>query len=98
MGKTSRRAAVVVFALGIALAGVLAGTAVPKSYHFTRVSIDATVLPDGSVQIVEHRTYDFSGDFHGADYTIRWPSDKIEGFTVQENGKELHADSNPFVS
>lgn len=87
--------------LAALLAVWLLGTASPafaKSYHFTRVLIDATVLPDGALQIVERRTYDFSGDFHGADYTIDWPSDKIEDFTVEENGRPLHVDANPFVS
>jgi uncharacterized membrane protein YgcG len=96
MRRTSRLAT-----FAFAVAAVVLGSAAPafaKSYHFTRVLIDATVLPDGSLQLVEQRTYDFSGDFHGADYTIQWPSDKIEDFTVEENGRELHVDSNPFVS
>ncbi|MFL5736973.1 MAG: DUF2207 family protein [Actinomycetota bacterium] len=87
--------------LAFAVVTVVLGSTAPafaKSYHFTRVLIDATVLPDGSLQLVEQRTYDFSGDFHGADYTIDWPSDKIEDFTVAENGKELNVESNPFVS
>src|SRR3954471_10850683 len=98
MGKTSgwmRALLMFLVALPVAL---VPGSAQAKSYHFSRVQIDATVLPDGSLQVVDHRTYDFSGDFHGADYTIQWPSDRIEDFTVAENGKELHVDSNPFVS
>jgi uncharacterized membrane protein len=86
---------ILLVALPVAL---VPGSAQAKSYHFSRVLIDATVLPDGSLQIVDHRTYDFSGDFHGADYTIQWPSDKIENFKVEENAKEFHVDSNPFVS
>src|SRR3954451_3165926 len=98
MGKTSgwmRALLMFLVALPVAL---VPGSAQAKSYHFSRVLIDATVLPDGSLQIVDHRTYDFSGDFHGADYTIQWPSDKIENFKVEENGKGFHVDSNPFVS
>jgi uncharacterized membrane protein len=98
MEKTSvrwRALLILVVALFVAL---VPGSAQAKSYHFSRVLIDATVLPDGSLQIVDHRTYDFSGDFHGADYTIQWPSDKIESFKVEENGKDFHVDSNPFVS
>jgi uncharacterized membrane protein YgcG len=89
--------ALLILAIALPVA-LVPGAAQAKSYHFSRVLIDATVLPDGSLQVVDHRTYDFSGDFHGADYTIQWPSDKIEDFKVEENGKEFHVDSNPFVS
>jgi hypothetical protein len=52
--------------LALAVAGVLAlGTspAFAKSYEMTRVWIDATVAPDGSMTVVEERTYDFTGDY-----------------------------------
>jgi uncharacterized membrane protein YgcG len=98
MSKTSARMrALLILSIALPVA-LVPGSAQAKSYHFSRVLIDATVLPDGSLQIVDHRTYDFSGDFHGADYTIQWPSDKIENFKAEENGKDFHVDSNPFVS
>jgi uncharacterized membrane protein len=42
-----------------------------KYYEFPNVSIDAYVQQDGSMQVVERRTYDFQkGDFHFAFRTI----------------------------
>src|SRR5437763_4715625 len=95
MSRTSTRVALSML-LGVVLTGALAGSAQAKSYVFRRVIIDATVLPDGSLQVVEDRTYDFDGDFHGADFTIDWPANKIENFAVTENGRDLHAVSSPF--
>jgi uncharacterized membrane protein len=41
-----------------------------KSYVFERVAIDATVRPDGSLSIVDARTYRFSGSFSWASYRL----------------------------
>jgi hypothetical protein len=97
MCKTSRfRASVLLVVTGALLLGSMAGAAQAKSYVFRRVIVDATVLPDGSLQIVEDRTYDFDGAFHGADFTIDWPPSEIEDFKVTENGKDLGAVSSRF--
>jgi len=51
-----------------------AGLAVPaaaKSFVFARVAIDATVASDGSLRIVEARTYRFDGSFSWASYRLR---------------------------
>jgi uncharacterized membrane protein len=60
-----------------------------KSYEFPRVTIDATVRPDGSLDLVEQRTFAFDGQFSFAFFTIDWPYDRIEGFTVSEGGATL---------
>ena len=60
-----------------------------KSYEFSDVRIDATVLPDGSLDLVEQRTFDFDGDFSFAFFTIEWPPERIEDFRVTEGGREL---------
>jgi len=46
---------------GVAALGTPAAFA--KSYEMTRVWIDATVAPDGSMTVIEERTYDFTGDY-----------------------------------
>jgi uncharacterized membrane protein len=65
----------------------LFGAIVGKSYEFPRVRIDATVQPDGSLDLVEERTFDFDGEFSFAFFTINWPVEQIEGFSVTENGQ-----------
>jgi uncharacterized membrane protein len=77
-------------------AGVLAGVSAPaeaKGYYFPNVSIDVTVLPDGSFEFREARTYAFDGDFTWAFYQV----DKVRtaggdivditDFVVGENGR-----------
>jgi uncharacterized membrane protein len=78
------------------IGGILASFAVPiwlaiseKSYVFPRVEIDATVRPDGSLDVVERRTFDFDGDFREAFFTVAWPEAQIEGFTVTESGRPV---------
>lgn len=45
-------------------------TAEARSFVFARVEIDATVGPDGSLRIVEERTYRFDGSFSWASYRL----------------------------
>jgi hypothetical protein len=90
---TNRRALVV---LGIVLAGaVLAGPATAdegaKRFTFPEVRIDATVLPDGSIDFVERRTFQLSGgEFSVGTYGIDWPHSLIEGFAVSQAGQSLN--------
>ena len=69
--------------------GELAGAIFGKSYEFSSVEIDATVLPDGSLDLVEKRTFDFDGEFSFAFFTVAWPPEQIEGFTVREGAAEI---------
>lgn len=48
-------------------AAIVAFTPTPagaKSFRIAAVQIEATLRPDGAMQIVEHITYDFDGEFH----------------------------------
>lgn len=72
--------------IGIPIWGAVGG----KSYDFPRVEIDATVQPDGSLDLVERRTFDFDGDFSFAFFTIDWPVEQIEEFSVTEDGRPLN--------
>ena len=74
-----------------AVAVMLAPAASSKSYDFPRVRIDATVMPDGSLLLVERRTFAFRGRFSNAEFTIDWPSDLIEDLTVSEGGERVAA-------
>ncbi len=60
-----------------------------KDYRFPRVTIDATVRPDGSLVIDERRTFAFTGDFSYALFTIGWPLERIEEFSVSESGRAV---------
>ena len=80
----------------VVIGAILASIAVPiwiavsqKSYVFPRVRIDATVQPDGSLDLVERRTFDFDGDFSVAFFTVDWPVTQIEDFTVTEGGRPV---------
>lgn len=59
-----------------------------KEYTIPTIRIEATILPDGSVRIVEHRTYVFDDDFSWADYRLPLKGfTAIENITVTENGR-----------
>ncbi len=59
-----------------------------KSYRITGVSIDAQLRPDGSMEVKESRTFEFSGSFS---YIFRTLSAQgrvtFQDFKVSENGK-----------
>jgi len=60
-----------------------------KSYSFPRVIIDATVNQDGSLSIVEERTFDFHGRFHFAFFTVEHKQfDDVVDFSVREGPQE----------
>ncbi|MDR7544612.1 MAG: DUF2207 domain-containing protein [Armatimonadota bacterium] len=66
-------AAGVLVTVSIATVAGLAVMAIPaaaKSFVFARVAIEATVAPDGSLRIVEARTYRFDGSFSWASYRL----------------------------
>ncbi|HXJ65918.1 MAG TPA: DUF2207 domain-containing protein [Actinomycetota bacterium] len=82
-------------ALGVGIVVVLAGPGAPqaqeKSFTFPSVIIDATVLPDGSLDLVEQRTFQFSGGaFSVGTYGIDWPNELVESFGVQQGGEQLN--------
>lgn len=76
----------------ILLALGLAGHALAqeKSFTFPEVRIRATVLPDGSLELVERRTYRFrGGTFTVGTFGIDWPNGLIEDFAVEHEGNAL---------
>lgn len=64
------------------------GLCAAKSYRITGVSIEAQLRNDGSMDVIESRTFDFSGSFH---FVFRSLSDQgritFQDFNVSENGK-----------
>jgi uncharacterized membrane protein len=59
--------------------------AVEKDYHFPEVTIDATVLPNGDLQLEEIRTFDFrNGPFTYAYFNVDDPLDRVRDFTIAE--------------
>ncbi|MGE5460078.1 MAG: DUF2207 domain-containing protein, partial [Solirubrobacterales bacterium] len=66
--------------------------ATEKDYHFPEVSIDATVLPNGDLQLEERRTFDFrNGPFTYAYFTVDDPQDHVRDFSIHElvDGREV---------
>ena len=81
-------ALILVIAFGsIAFFAIRAPGPFRKDYHFPRVEIDATVRPDGALVLDEHRTFAFQGDFTFAYFTIEWPFELIQEFSISENGQ-----------
>ena len=78
-----------------ALTVVAEGPIVGRSYRFSKVLIDATIEPDGTLVLKERRTFDFQGAYHGAFFTIdptHAPVQNIEGFTIREGGTRYDYD------
>jgi len=55
-------------------------TITAKDYYFPSVTTTVNINSDGSFDVVEKRTYEFSGDFHWATYILA-----KEGYTKLEN-------------
>ncbi len=72
MRKTARRLSAAIAVLAIALAAALAITtpALAREYEITNVDIDATISADGTLSVVEERTFDFDGSFNGVYWDI----------------------------
>ena len=70
---------------------VVALWAVPvqaRSYYFPRVLIEAELHPDGSMSVVEERTFSFDGEYHGAwQYIYLKNNASIKDVLVSEQGR-----------
>jgi uncharacterized membrane protein len=55
-------------------------TAVAKEYEIPRIHAEYSIASDGTVTIIEHRSYTFDGSFSWADYRL-----PLDGFTDIEN-------------
>lgn len=55
-----------------------------KHYDFNEVRVEATVLPDGSLDITEDRTFDFhNGPFHYVYFTVEEQGYDVRNFSVE---------------
>jgi uncharacterized membrane protein YgcG len=79
----------------IAVAALNAPRGVAKDYHFPEVLIDATVHPDGTLEIEDRTTWAFEGEFSFVSYAVDWPIELIEDFRVTEDGEPVAADLAP---
>lgn len=76
----------------IAIAALNAPREATKDYHFPKVLIDATVHPDGTLELDERTTWAFQGEFSFVSYAVDWPIELIEGFSVTaEDGSPVPA-------
>ena len=67
------------------IVALAAPAATAKSFVFTRVAIDAAVGTDGSLRIIEARTYAFNGDFTWASYRLPLePHHRVEEILVSD--------------
>lgn len=67
--------------------------ALAVDYSIAEVTIDAQANADGTVEVVEHYTYEFDGDFNGITREIV-PKEgtSIQKFSGYENGKKLEVE------
>ncbi len=60
------RKAILLLLITVLFLGLFAAPVVgQRSFHFPRLEIEATVKPDGSLHVLEHRTADFRGTYRG---------------------------------
>jgi uncharacterized membrane protein len=79
----------------MALCILLPAHAFAKDYYFPSVVVTVSIQSDGSFDVVEKRTYDFSGDFHWATYTLQKSGfSSLENFTIEdESGQYIQNNS-----
>ena len=80
-------ALIIVIPMALIAYFALSAPGVIKDYRFPRVEIDATVRPDGALVLNEKRTFAFEGDFSFAYFTVDWPPDLLQDFSISENGQ-----------
>ena len=74
--------------LTIGLITLISWEASAKSFTIENVSITATIRPDGTVGIVEERTYRFDGEFSWANYEMpRNQFSRMDSILVKESGR-----------
>lgn len=75
----------------VVAAAIVAPREGSKDYHFPQVLIDATVHPDGTLEVDDRTTWAFEGEFSFVSYAVDWPIELIEDFTVTEDGEPVSA-------
>lgn len=87
------RVFIAVFVALAAVWGMPHTVAWAKSFDMTQVDINAVVLADGSLDVVEKRTFDFDGSFNGVYWVltegVNKYSDKANDFEIEEAGQVL---------
>jgi len=61
----------ILFLLVLAILLIFSHTVYGKDYYFPSVKINININKDGSFDIIEQRTYAFSGEFHWATYNLK---------------------------
>jgi uncharacterized membrane protein len=85
-----------VAAAGVVVAGPVAAQE-DRSFSIDRFEVEASVDPDGSMDVVEHLTYTFDGTFNVGDRDIPAGEDyRIVDMQASENGQPLETiNTNP---
>ncbi|CAN5233854.1 hypothetical protein BH18ACT4_BH18ACT4_00130 [soil metagenome] len=98
MGRAVRLVLVTtIVVVGAGVATFVASPASAKEFSIVAVAVDATVRPDGAMEVVEHLTYDFDGTFNVGDRDIP-PSSyyDVVDMRASEDGRPLTTlNSNP---
>ena len=68
--RRTLRASIVVLAVAIVALFAVTRPAYARDYSVDKVDIDATILSDGSLDVVETRTFNFDGHFNGVFWDI----------------------------
>ncbi len=97
MIRKFRLAATILF-VGLFAAGALAAaTLLPKKeFSVPSVVVDATLDPDGTLHVVEHITYDFTGRFSFGTRPIPVGTYTISDMTVTERGAAVASSGAPY--
>lgn len=66
---------------------VMPGQALARSLSMEAVNVDAEVLPDASMQVTEHLTVNFSGQWNGFYIKIPQGNTPVREVVVRENGQ-----------
>jgi uncharacterized membrane protein len=81
---------------GLALVGLLPGTAQAKSYDHPRIEQTIRLLPNGDAEVEDVRTYRFDGSYSWADLHLKETSGQygdyavtFEGVTDADTGEEI---------
>lgn len=84
--RTAALLCAVLFALACAFVALSPSPALAKSYTMPKVDIQAQVETDGSLHVVEQRTFDFNGDFT----TVMWPFGELpDNASIDVNGVRI---------
>jgi uncharacterized membrane protein len=90
--RAALAAALCAFVVGVAWAEPAAA----KSFSVPRVVVDATLNPDGSMRVIEHIDYDFSGEFHHGTRPIPRGDYQLVDMSVTEAGRPLPFHGAPY--